>query len=146
MSQIGSIPYALGNIVLIGNYLPRQCGIATFTSGLLEAISGASPATDCYAVAMNDVPEGYDYPPQVRFEVSDKRLRDYQLVADFLNVQKVDVVCLQHEFGIFGGNHGSYILSLLRDLRMPVVTTFHTVLARPAPEQQTIIEEIKRVK
>ncbi len=145
MSEIGSIPHARGNIVLIGNYLPRQCGIATFTSDLLEAISGVSPGVSCYAVAMNDVPDGYDYPPQVRFEVNDKRLRDYHLAADFLNVHRVDVVCLQHEYGIFGGKNGEYILSLLRELRMPVVTTLHTVLARPTLEQRAIVEEIGEI-
>ncbi len=145
MSQFGSTPYARGNIAVIGNYIPRQCGIATFTSDLVEGISVASPGSSCYAVAMNDVPEGYDYPPRVRFEVSDKRLRHYQLAADFLNVHRVDVVCLQHEFGIFGGDHGKHVLSLLRDLRMPVVTTLHTVLTEPLPEQRAIIEEIGEI-
>jgi len=133
------------NIALIGNYLPRRCGIATFTTDLLEALSAEFPGSNCYAVAMNDTSNGYPYPDQVRFEVADKRLPDYQLAADFLNVNQVDVVCLQHEFGIFGGNHGGHILTLLRSLRLPVVTTFHTVLATPGPDQKAMVEEVGRL-
>ena len=145
MDQLGSFRHTPRNIALIGDFLPRQCGIATFTTDLLEALSVESSESNCYAVVMNDVPEGYPYPPQVRFEVSDKRLPDYQLAADFLNVNKVDVVCVQHEFGIYGGNHGSYLLTLLRSLRMPVVTTLHTVLTEPKQGQRSVIEEISRI-
>lgn len=97
---------------------------------------------ECWAVVMNDVPEGYRYPPRVRFEVDYKNLDDYRLAADFLNMNQVDIVCLQHEFGIFGGKHGSHILELLRNLRMPVVTTMHTVVASPDLGQKTIVEEL----
>jgi len=145
VDQLGSFRHTPRNIALIGDFLPRRCGIATFTTDLLEALSVESSESNCYAVVMNDVPEGYPYPPQVRFEVSDKRLPDYQLAADFLNVNKVDVVCVQHEFGIYGGNHGSYLLTLLRSLRMPVVTTLHTVLTEPEQGQRSVIEKISRI-
>ena len=88
-------------------------------------------------VPVNDLPEGYDYPPEVRFEIEEQELDSYLRAADFLNFANTDIVCLQHEYGIFGGPAGSHVLRLLRDLRMPVVTTLHTVLKeperRPAP-------------
>ena len=131
MNTAGLYPESPNTIALIGNHLPRQCGIATFTTDLLEALSIEAPETDCWAVVMNDVPEGYLYPSQVRFELNYKNLADYRMAADFLNMNHVDAVCVQHEFGIFGGHYGSHILELLHNLRMPVVTTLHTVFIEP---------------
>lgn len=132
----------LRQVAVIGNYLPRQCGIATFTTDLCEAMASAAPDTEIFALAMNDIEQGYDYPPRVRFEISAKDLRSYRHAAEFLNINNVDVVCLQHEYGIFGGPAGSHILGLLRELRMPVVTTLHTVLHRPEPQQRRVLEEL----
>ncbi|MCK4389789.1 MAG: glycosyltransferase family 4 protein [Desulfobacterales bacterium] len=131
-------------IALIGNYLPRRCGIATFTSDLLGSLSSEAPETDCWAIVMNDVPEGYRYPSQVRFELNYKNLGDYRLAADFLNMNQVDAVCLQHEFGIFGGDYGCHVLELLRNLRMPVVTTLHTLFRQPDSGQRAIVKELGR--
>ena len=91
------------------------------------------PVLDCFVVPVNDIAEGYDYPPEVRFEIAEQDLDSYRRAADFLNFSNVDIVCLQHEYGIYGGPAGSHILALLRDLRMPVVTTLHTVLREPTP-------------
>jgi glycosyltransferase involved in cell wall biosynthesis len=132
-------------ISLLGNYLPRQCGIATFTTDLLGALAAQSPGTDYWAIAMNDTLEGYDYPARVRFEVYQNKLQEYQLSADFLNINRVETVCLQHEFGIFGGNDGSHILALLKKLRMPVVTTLHTVLQDPDDGKKAVMRELLRV-
>jgi glycosyltransferase involved in cell wall biosynthesis len=145
MNPPGLYPESPNTIALIGNYLPRQCGIATFTTDLLEALSIEAPETDCWAVVMNDVPEGYLYPRQVHFELNYKNLADYRMAADFLNMNQVDAVCVQHEFGIFGGHYGSHILELLHNLRMPVVTTLHTVFMEPDPKQKIILEELGRV-
>jgi glycosyltransferase involved in cell wall biosynthesis len=134
-----------GKIVLVGNYLPRQCGIATFTTDLLTALAQENPEGECWAMVMNDVPEGYRYPPEVRFEVNQRTLSDYRMAADFLNMSQVDMVCLQHEFGIFGGEDGSYILELISHLRMPVVTTLHTVLQVPSAGQFAILRKIAQV-
>ena len=142
METTNSWGYASNTLALVGNFLPRRCGIATFTTDLLAALTTESSKHHCYAVVMNDAPSGYSYPPQVRFEISDKHLPDYQLAAEFLNVNQVNVVCLQHEFGIFGGTHGSHALTLLRHLHMPIVTTLHTVLSDPEPGQQAVLEEI----
>ena len=142
MDPTGLHPESPKTMALIGNYLPRRCGIATFSTDLQEALVIEAPEMECWAVVMNDVPEGYRYPPRVRFEVNYKSLADYRLAADFLNMNQVEVVCLQHEFGIFGGKHGKHILELVRNLRMPVVTTLHTVLRAPDPEQKVIFKEL----
>jgi len=132
----------LKSIVFIGNYLPRQCGIATFTSHLLEAIALNAPDKACWAVAMNDRPEGYPYPSQVRFEINQNLLSEYSLAADLLNLNQVDVICLQHEYGIFGGQRGSFIIELLRDLNIPVITTLHTILKDPTLQDRHIMMQL----
>lgn len=129
-------------VVLVGNHVPRQCGIATFTADLCEAVGRELPNGNCSAVPVNDRPEGYAYPERVRFELIQDDLSTYTAAADFLNISNVDVVCLQHEYGIFGGRAGSHILALLRELRMPLVTTLHTVLKEPDAHQRTVMEEI----
>ncbi len=132
----------LRQIMLIGNYIPRQCGIATFTADLCEALGREFPDRKFAALPVNDTPQGYSYPDRVRFELFQDDLSTYAAAADFLNISNVDVVCLQHEYGIFGGRAGSHILALLRELRMPVVTTLHTVLKEPDPRQRAVLEEI----
>jgi glycosyltransferase involved in cell wall biosynthesis len=129
-------------VAFIGNYLPRQCGIATFTTDLCEAVAATYPQTASLAVPVNDTEAGYTYPARVRFELSEKDIASYRRAADFLNLNSVDVVCLQHEYGIYGGPAGSHVLALLRDLRMPVVTTLHTVLQDPQPEQLQVLQEV----
>jgi glycosyltransferase involved in cell wall biosynthesis len=129
-------------IAIVGNHLPRQCGIATFTTDLCDAFSAAYGATQLLALPVNDTEEGYSYPARVRFELSDASAFSYQQAADFLNFSNIDIVCLQHEYGIFGGPAGSHVLQLLRSLRMPFVTTLHTVLREPNPDQRIVMEEI----
>ncbi len=129
-------------IAFIGDHLPRKCGIATFTADLLSAVADAHPRTQCFAVSVTDVASGYDYPDVVRFEIEEQDLSSYLRAADFLNIGNVDIVCLQHEFGIFGGAAGGHILALLRELRMPVVTTLHTVLNQPRTDQRRVMEEL----
>ena len=129
-------------IAFVGDYLPRKCGIATFTHDMYASVAGRFPDAQCFVVPVNDRPEGYDYPPEVRFEIEEQDLESYRRAADFLNFANTDVVCLQHEYGIYGGVAGSHILGLLRDLRMPVVTTFHTVLREPDVDQQRVLKEL----
>ncbi|MBP7829614.1 MAG: glycosyltransferase family 4 protein [Kiritimatiellae bacterium] len=133
---------ANAGVAFLGNYLPRKCGIATFTTDLCEAVAAAAPGTECFAVAMNDRTEGYAYPPRVRFEVEAARREQYDLAADCINVSQADVVCVQHEYGIFGGRAGAHLLPMLRQLRMPIVTTLHTVLTRPSPEEREVLNEL----
>src|SRR5690242_10460845 len=115
-------------IAFLGNYLPRKCGIATFTSDLLEAVAARHPQRPCFVVAVTDIAGCYRYPKTVRFEIEEQNLDSYRRAADFLNGSNVDIVSVQHEFGIFGGPAGSHLLTLLRELKAPVVTTLHTVL------------------
>ena len=129
-------------IAVIGNYLPRQCGIATFATDLCAAISTECGSARLLALPVNDIEEGYDYPDRVRWALAQDDLKSYQDAAEFLNFNNIDMVCLQHEYGIFGGPAGSHILHLLRGLKMPVVTTLHTVLREPNPDQMLVMEEI----
>ena len=129
-------------IAFLADYLPRKCGIATFTSDLRDAVAAEYPASQCFAVPVNDIEGGYEYPDVVRFEIEEQDLASYRRAADFLNIGNVDIVCIQHEFGIFGGPAGSHLLALLRELRMPVVTTFHTILLEPNGEQRRVMQEL----
>jgi glycosyltransferase involved in cell wall biosynthesis len=137
-----SKPSLPSRIAVIGNYLPRQCGIATFTTDLCAAISAEYGNARLLALPVNDTEQGYDYPARVRWSLAQDDLRSYQEAAEFLNFNNIDMVCLQHEYGIFGGPAGSHILQLLRGLKMPVVTTLHTVLREPNPDQLMVMEEI----
>jgi glycosyltransferase involved in cell wall biosynthesis len=135
-------PMLPSRVAIIGNYLPRQCGIATFTTDLCDAIHAEYDATELLALPVNDTKEGYSYPARIRFELSQDELASYRQAADFLNFSNIDLVCLQHEYGIFGGPAGGHILELLRRLKMPVVTTLHTVLREPNADQRMVMEEI----
>jgi len=129
-------------IAVIGNYLPRHCGIATFTTDLCTAISAEYGTSRLLALPVNDTEEGYDYPSRVRWSLAQDDVKSYQEAAEFLNFNNIDMVCLQHEYGIFGGLAGSHILHLLRGLKMPVVTTLHTVLREPDPNQLMVMEQL----
>src|SRR5467141_2566396 len=129
-------------IAIVGNYLPRHCGIATFTTDLCDALHAEYGSTELLALPVNDTEEGYTYPARVRFELSEDNVASYRQAADFLNFSNIDLVCLQHEYGIFGGRAGGHILELLRRLRMPFATTLHTVLHDPNRDQRSVMEEI----
>ena len=127
-------------IAFLGDYLPRKCGIATFTSDLLGAVAARHPQGRCFAVPVNDVEGCYHYPDVVHFEIEEQNLGSYRSAAGFLNSSNVDVVSLQHEFGIFGGPAGSHLLALLREVKAPVVTTLHTVLLKPNADQHRVMQ------
>ncbi len=135
----------LHSVAMLGNHAPRHCGIATFTADLSAAVARERPDLDCFVVAMNDVGKRYAYPDRVRFEVAEADLASYRRAADFLNVNAVDVLSVQHEYGIFGGKAGAHLLTLLRDVRMPIVTTLHTILAAPDPAQRAVMDELTRL-
>ncbi|GAB4232167.1 MAG: glycosyltransferase family 4 protein [Acidobacteriota bacterium] len=145
MSLISPAARKVQSLALVGTYVPRQCGIATFTRDLHQALREEDPLLNAFALALDDIPEGYRYPPEVRFQIRAHRLRDYDLAADLLNINQVDAVILQHEYGIFGGNSGDYVLALARNLRMPLITTLHTILKEPNAEQEAILKELARV-
>jgi glycosyltransferase involved in cell wall biosynthesis len=144
-ARLQSKPSLPSRIAVIGNHLPRHCGIATFTTDLCAAISTECGSARLLALPVNDTEEGYDYPDRVRWSLAQDDVKSYQEAAEFLNFNNIDMVCLQHEYGIFGGPAGSHILHLLRGLKMPVVTTLHTVLREPNPDQMLVMEEIAEI-
>src|SRR5262245_46504072 len=129
-------------LAFLSDYLPRKCGIATFTADLCESVAAEHPDTECFVVPVNDIEGGYEYPARVRFEISEQDLSSYQRAADFLNLTNVGAVSLQHEFGLFGGPAGAHVLPLLRALKMPVVTTLHTILREPTADQRRVMQEL----
>ena len=132
-------------IAFIGNYLPRQCGIATFTTDLCESIAAEFPGIECFSIPVTDIKEGYDYPDRARFEIKEQDIDSYKRAADFLNMNSPDVISLQHEYGIYGGTSGIYILTLLRKLKIPIVTTLHTILEKPSREQMRVMNGLSEL-
>ncbi len=130
------------HIAFLGDYVPRRCGIATFTADICEAIAAEFPEAECIVGSVNDRAEGYEYPARVRFEIAEKELDSYRRAAEFLNINNVEVVSVQHEFGIYGGAAGSHLLAFLREVRMPVVTTLHTVLREPNDDQRAVMQQL----
>ena len=129
-------------VAFLGDYPPRQCGIATFTRDLRESVVAANPDWSCPVIAVSDRPGTYPYTDTVRFEIPQPDVASYVRAANFLNLAHMDALCVQHEFGIFGGAAGSHLLALLRRVRMPVVTTLHTVLENPDTDQRRVVTEL----
>jgi glycosyltransferase involved in cell wall biosynthesis len=132
----------LQRVAFIGNHLPRRCGIATFTHDLHRAVSMARPDLGTCVIAMTDPGCAYDYPPAVRFQIREEVIDEYAQAAERLNNADFDVVSLQHEYGIFGGPAGGRVVDLLSNLKMPLVTSLHTVLADPTPVQHGVMRRI----
>src|SRR5882757_5240683 len=135
-------PLNTKHIAFLGDYVPRRCGIATFTADICEAIAAEFPQAQCIVGSVNDRPEGYAYPSRVRFEIAEQELDTYRRAAEFLNINNVEVVSVQHEFGIYGGPAGSHLLEFLREVRKPVVTTLHTVLRDPNDDQRAVMRQL----
>jgi glycosyltransferase involved in cell wall biosynthesis len=129
-------------IAVVGNHIPRQCGIATFTTDLCDAITAEYGTEGLQVVAVNDHQSSYLYPARVRSQIAEADLSSYRSAAKSMNASNIDLVCLQHEYGIFGGKAGGHVLELLQHLTMPVVTTLHTVLRRPDRDQRRVMEQI----
>lgn len=136
---------SIQTVALVGSYVPRQCGIATFTKDLRDAVAAEIGQRQASVVAIDDNAAGYDYPDEVRFQIPQHKQVEYVSAADLLNVNQIDCVLLQHEYGIFGGKDGSHVLEFARTLRMPIITTLHTVLAEPSPGQRTVLKELARL-
>jgi len=129
-------------VAFVGSSLPRKCGIATFTGDLCDAMESHDRAAEFFQVAGTDLKPGYAYGQRVHFEIPEKEIAAYRRAADFLNLSGVEVVNLQHEFGLFGGPAGSHVLAMIRDLRMPVVATLHTILENPDTAQREVMDEL----
>ena len=135
-------PNGAANIGFVGTYVPRRCGIATFSNDLVTAIAGDDRGARVNVVAINDRSDSYSYPMEVKFEVAQNVLGQYRKAADFLNMNSLDAVCVQHEFGIFGGDDGGHILRFMKQLQMPIVVTLHTVLHEPSNSQRELIRQM----
>ena len=129
-------------IGFVGTYIPRRCGIATFTFDLAEAVARVvGPRKPVYVVAMNENADGYPYPSRVKLQIQQDDVTHYLRAARFLN-ERCGVVSLQHEFGIFGGEAGSLVLRLIEKLRIPLVVTCHTVYGEPEADKRDVMREI----
>lgn len=133
------------SLVFLGNYAPRCCGIATFTQDLRASVMGTQSDLKAPVVMVSDHPGAYAYPPEVSLVLEERSRPDYRRVAREINRSGAEVVSLQHEFGIYGGADGEWLIDLLRELRMPVVTTCHTVLKDPTEGQKRTLQEIARL-
>lgn len=133
-------------VSFISSFIPRQCGIATFTNDLAVSFRNIKNGNilEANITALNDNPEGYKYPRDVKFEIKDKSINDFKEAAYYLNLSDKDIINLQHEFGLYGGEAGSHILYLLENLKKPIVTTLHTVLKYPNEDQLKVLQEINR--
>lgn len=131
-------------VTVIGNYPPRRCGIATFTHDLRKALTEARPECSLPVVTLTDQPESYDYPSEVRLEIMEDQLDQYAQAGHFIDDNGGQAICLQHEFGIFGGPSGEHLLELLDNTELPVVTTLHTVLTHPNDDQKRVFEKIAK--
>ncbi len=131
---------------LLASYVPRRCGIGTFTKDLHDALAQVMQPGDgqLSVIAMDDTPESYPYPPEVRFQIPAHQQRQYVTAAELLNINQIDVAIIQHEYGIYGGEDGSYVLNLMRRLRMPIITTLHTILTEPTRGQRAVLRDIAR--
>jgi glycosyltransferase involved in cell wall biosynthesis len=132
-------------IALVGTYPPRRCGIATFTRDLAAGLGAADGHVRPMAVAVTDAGGPYEYPEEVGYEIRQGTKGDYARAAELINYKDVQWVSLQHEYGIFGGDDGAYILDLLSSLRVPSVVTLHTVLESPSDSQRTIVQKMAKV-
>lgn len=133
----------MNKIALIGNFPPRKCGIATFTHDLKEGFkkNGVNTAV----IAMNDGLNHYNYPSDVVFEIAQNDMASYINAAEYLHTNRFDAVIVQHEFGIFGGEDGKHIIQLLKRLRMPIITTLHTITDNPTENQRRVMSELARL-
>lgn len=138
-------------IAYISTYPPRECGLATFNQNLIKAVSSGqnqafSPNTG-YVIALNDTdsPTEYQYPAEVKMVIRQQQLNDYSRAAEFINESDTDCCILQHEFGIYGGDNGVYVLPFVEQIQKPIIAIFHTILKHPSYLQKAIIQEIARV-
>ncbi len=129
---------------IFSNYVPIQCGISTFAKNLFESIAGQRVSTKVSVIGVNDSEASLRFPSEVGFEVAKERRSDYIRAAEYVNSSDIDAICIQHEFGIFGGPYGVYILDFVRRLEKPFAITLHTVLESPCPDQRGILAELAR--
>jgi len=142
MPLVPTDSFDVQTVALVGTYVPKRCGIASFTKNLRDGIQEEGGRQRTLVVALDDKAEGYLYPEEVSFQVQIHQRRDYLTAGDLLNINQIDIAIVQHEYGIYGGQDGSHVLELVRRLRMPVITTLHTALTEPSSSQRAVLNEL----
>ncbi len=130
------------DVIYVGTFVPRICGIATFANDLATAATQEMGGKPYRVVAITDRAGGYDYPSEVTFEIRQNVIRDYARAAEYLNGSSAQIVSLQHEFGIYGGDAGKYLSVLLSHLKKPIITTVHTILENPPTDYREAFEDV----
>ncbi len=137
-----TIPKRAIRVINIASYIPRKCGIATYTKDLTNATNVLNPYSLAEILAVNEPDSNYDYPWEVKFRIIQEDLRSYLDAASYINQSGTQIVHLQHEFGLFGGGDGEYIVHFVKHIKKPLIITFHTVLDEPKPNMLRIIQEL----
>lgn len=139
------VPAGIARLALIGNFLPRKCGIATYTTDTYLALTRRYPDLQVDVWAMNDRPSGYyAYPPEVTGTIQQQELASYITAARAIEASGAEAIWVQHEYGIFGGPAGEHLLTLLDRTTLPVIVTLHTVLEKPSPDERRVMEALLR--
>jgi glycosyltransferase involved in cell wall biosynthesis len=142
LENLGRASIPVRSIALIGSYTPRRCGIATFTADVYQTLTQTRPEAKCDVYALTDIEGAYQYPPEVVSEIRQNEIGDYLAAASRLNATMPDIICVQHEFGIYGGLAGEHLLMLLEATNRPVVTTLHTILEAPSDDQRRVFAKL----
>lgn len=137
------------SVSFISSYPPMECGVGIFTYDLICALLelelfNNSEKDKIQVVAVSNKEEYYSYDERVVFDINKQNFKDYHKAADFLNKSETEVICVQHEYGIFGGKDGEYLIALLRDLQKPVVTTLHTIQEKPSESRKDILKKVSK--
>src|SRR3989344_4319684 len=129
-------------VIYVSSYIPRYCGIATYTKDLTNAINLLNPYAQAEIMVLNREVEKLEYPWEVKYKIEQDNLSTYLQAADYVNQSGANLVCLEHEFGIFGGNNGEYILPFIESLKIPLVTTLHTVVEDATSNEGEILKRV----
>lgn len=144
MAQDRDAPARTGHIALLGNFMPRRCGIATFTTDVFKALNARFPDIKVDVYAMDDRPGAYPYPPEVTHCIDQHDIAAYLDAARRIEASGAQALWVQHEYGIYGGSAGEHLLALIDRVTMPVVVTLHTVLERPNPDERRVMDALLR--
>jgi glycosyltransferase involved in cell wall biosynthesis len=144
MMHLADVVTPIDHIALIGNFLPRKCGLATYTTDTFTALKGRFANLKIDVYAMDDQPDLYDYPPEVTRSIPDQDRMAYLDAARAIEASGAQAIWLQHEYGIFGGSAGEHILALLDRVSIPVIVTLHTILEKPNADQRRVMEGLLR--
>ncbi|MES1973711.1 MAG: glycosyltransferase family 4 protein [Pseudomonadota bacterium] len=134
----------IDHLALIGNFLPRKCGLATYTTDTFTALKGRYPGLKIDVYAMDDHPGRYQYPPEVTASIPEQDRLAYISAARAIEASGAQAIWLQHEYGIFGGPAGEHILALLDRVSIPVIVTLHTILEKPSADERRVMEGLLR--